>query len=275
VGGISANSDFSFARYTHAGKLDSSFGKNGKVSTDLTGTSALGQILVHQHRLYAIGSLTFGPDESYGVVAAYQLEVPEPAVSIADVTVPESQGFAVVTVRLSRPSTQTVTVNFTTRDGTARQPKDYIAVSYPVLIAPGFRTSEILIPIVNDNKPEGPEQFEVVLTDALNATIRDSVGVVTIVDDDAPITKQKDSLRINASPNPFVSTTTIQLQGGNDKEPVSIRLYDMSGRIIEERSNISTRQRFQLADQYKAGTYIIEAIQGTQRVQQILIKSGR
>jgi len=287
VGGNIGNSDFSFARYTDEGKLDSSFGENGKVTTDLVGTSALGEIAVHQNRLYAVGSLTFGPDESYGVVASYLLKARKPAISIADVTVSESKKLAVVTVRLSAPATRLVCVHFTTRDKTAMYPQDYIRVEDTLLFVPGGNTtSQISIPIVDDQKCEATEQFKVRLTNADNAAIEDSIGVVSITDDDnalitnigadnALITKQSTSLRVNASPNPSPGAFTIQLLGTNLKQQVRIRVYDISGRLIEERMNISIGQSLRLGDQYKAGTYIIEAVQGTQRVHIKVIKSGK
>ena len=83
-------------------------------------------------------------------------------------------------------------MHFITRDKTAIHLQDYINESYPLLFFPGFNTTaKIYIPIVNDNKPEGTEQFEIVLTKALYASIQDSIALVTIPDnDDAVITKQ-------------------------------------------------------------------------------------
>ncbi len=71
--------DFALARYTADGTLDSSFGENGKVITHLDGSSSIQAIALHENRLYAVGSLDSSTGESYGVVAAYQLEAPEPS----------------------------------------------------------------------------------------------------------------------------------------------------------------------------------------------------
>jgi hypothetical protein len=130
---------------------------------------------------------------------------------------------------------------------------------------------------LNDNDCEGTEQFEVLLTKAHNATIQDSVGVVTIEDDDCSlITKQENtSLHIYASPNPSAGAFTVQLQGANLKQPVSIRVYDISGRLLEAREHVSIGQILHLGDQYKAGTYIIEAVQGSRRMQTKVIKTGK
>jgi uncharacterized delta-60 repeat protein len=269
-------SDFALARYTTNGTLDSSFGVNGLETTHLTGSSSIHAIAVHENRLYAVGNLTLFTNESYGVVAAYQLEASKPTVNIADVTVPESKKFAVVTVSLSAPATKWVRVNYTTRDKTATYPQDYLHVRAPLLFAPGTTTAKAYVPLVNDDECEGTEQFEVLLTKAYNSTLQDSIGVVTITDDDhALITKQSTSLRMNASPNPSTGTFTVQLQGSNVKQPVSIRVYDINGRLLEQREHISIGQSLRLGDQYKAGTYIIEALQGNRSVQTKVIKTGQ
>jgi len=269
--------NFAFARYTADGKLDATFGKNGKVITDFGGSASFGDIALHQNRLYAVGSLTVNASNTYGLVAAYRLEASEPSISIADVTVSESKKLAIVTVRLSAPASKIVRVHFTTRNKTAVGNQDYIPISGPLLFIPNVNTTaKIIIPIVDDSQDEGNEQFEIVLTNARNAIIQDSVGVVTIIDDDAaPIAKQGTSLHIQASPNPSASTFTVQLQGSNLKQPIRVRVYDVGGRLIEEKQNISIGQSLRLGDQYKAGAYIIEAVQGSQSVQTKVIKTGK
>jgi uncharacterized delta-60 repeat protein len=276
-----SNYNFALARYMADGTLDASFGENGKVITHLDGSSSIQAIALHENRLYAVGSLTSRlTNESYGAVAAYQLEAPEPTkpmVSISDVTVSESKKYAVVTVSLSAPATKWVRVHCTTRDKTALSPQDYLRVQGALLFIPGVNTTfKIRIPLVDDNVCEPTEQFEVLLTNAHNATLHDSIGVVTITDDDkALITKQGTSLHIHASPNPSAGAFTVQLQGNNVKHPVSIRVYDISGRLLEERENISIGQILHLGNQYKAGTYIIEALQGNRSVQTKVIKTGK
>ena len=281
------SSDFALARYTADGKLDSSFGVNGKLTTDVTNIDILQAIIVDHNNLYAVGGTGsldftrgipyFSQGNSYGAVAAYQLEAPEPAITITDVKVSESKWFAVATVRLSAPTDKLVQVHFTTRDKIAVHWQDYIPISYPLFFVPGVNTTaKIFIPIINDNQQEGDEQFDIVLSDAHNASIQDRKGVVTIMDDDgAPIAKQSSSLHINVSPNPSTNVFTIQLQGSNIKEQASVRVYDVSGRLLEQRNSIFIEQSLRLGDQYKAGTYLIEAVQGSQKVQTKVIKTGQ
>jgi hypothetical protein len=269
--------DFALARYAADGKLDSSFGEGGKEITHLGGNARLQGITLHQNKLYAVGDVTIDATNTYGVVAAYQLEAPEPTISIADVTVSESKKLAVVTVRLSKPTNKVVRVHFITRDKTAVHSQDYLSISGPLLFIPGVNTTaKIIIPILDDNQQEGDEHFEIVLSNAHNATIQDSIGVVTILDNDgSSIAKQSTSLHINVSPNPAADVFTIQLQGSNLKQPVIVRVYDLNGRMIGERSNISIGQSFHLGEQFKTGTYIIEAVQGSHSIQTKVIKTGK
>ncbi|TKK68951.1 T9SS type A sorting domain-containing protein [Ilyomonas limi] len=271
------SADFALARYTTDGVLDSSFGENGKVITPLGGSATIQDIAVHQNRLYAVGS-TSQPDGTYGIIAAYELEAPVPTVSIANVKVLESKKLAVVTVRLSAPASKLVWVHFTTRHKTAVRNQDYIGISGTLLFIPHLNTTaKIFIPIIDDNEHEDDERFEIVLTNARDAAIKDSIGIVTILDNDnALIAKQQSaSLHINVNPNPATNTFTLQLQGSNLKQPVTVRVYDVSGRLVEQKNNIAIGQSLRFGDQYKAGTYIIEAVQGSQSVQMKVIKTGK
>ena len=112
----------------------------------------------------------------------------ETAINIADATILEgNSGSAnvLVAVTLSVPSVQTVTVNYATADGTAVAPADYTTRSGTLSFAPGVTTAQISVPVAGDTRDEVNETFTVTLSGAANATLADSVGVVTITDNDA------------------------------------------------------------------------------------------
>jgi hypothetical protein len=108
--------------------------------------------------------------------------------SIADTAVVEGNAGtaeAVFTVTLSEPSSQVVTVDFATGNGTAAAGSDYQATSGTLTFAPG-QTSQLVSVLVNgDVLHEASETFLVTLTGASNASIADGQGVGTITDDDA------------------------------------------------------------------------------------------
>ncbi len=110
-----------------------------------------------------------------------------PTLRINNVTVDESAGTAVFTITLSRASMQEVTVAFATEDNTATAGQDYQAASGTATIAAGMTTATVTVTILNDTIHEAAtENFRVRLTNPVNATIADDVGVGTIRDDDPP-----------------------------------------------------------------------------------------
>jgi hypothetical protein len=114
---------------------------------------------------------------------------PSPTLAINDVTVTEGNTGtvnAVFTVTLSTVSGQTVTVNYATANGTASSSSDYTSRSGTLTFPAGTTTQTITVPVVGDTLDEPNETFVVNLSGATNATIADSQGVGTIVDDDPP-----------------------------------------------------------------------------------------
>ena len=114
---------------------------------------------------------------------------PLPAITISDVSVAEGNSGptdAVFTVTLSAPSTQMVTVNFTTADGTATTANgDYVAKSGTLTFSPGGALSQTIAVTINgDTAVEANETFNVNLTSATNAYIADNQGVGTITNDE-------------------------------------------------------------------------------------------
>lgn len=113
---------------------------------------------------------------------------PSPTVSISDASVVEGNGGKrnlVFTVTLSAPRSSTVTMNYATRDGTAKAIYDYQAKSGTVSIPAGTTTGTITISVYGDRVREGNEVFYVDLTNLTSGVgFSKNVGVGTIVDDD-------------------------------------------------------------------------------------------
>jgi hypothetical protein len=110
-----------------------------------------------------------------------------PRLTINNVTVTEGTGgttTAVFTVSLSAATTDTVTVNFGTTDGSAAAPNDFLARNGTLTFAPGDTTETIVVDVISDSIDESNEQFFVRLTNAMNAVIGTSQGIGTITDDD-------------------------------------------------------------------------------------------
>jgi hypothetical protein len=111
-----------------------------------------------------------------------------PLVGIDNVELPEGNAGTkpfVFTVSLSAPSPGPVTVNFSTRNGSAQAGSDYIAASGTLTFAPGEVTKQITVQVNGDTQPEAIEVFFVDLSNASGAVIGDSEGLGRIFEDDA------------------------------------------------------------------------------------------
>ena len=108
--------------------------------------------------------------------------------AIGDVTLNEGNGGTTpftFTVTLSNPSSTPVSASWATADGTTANPSDYATASGTVLFSPGDVSETITISVVGDTVPEPDETFVVGLSGAAGATIGDSQGTGTILNEDA------------------------------------------------------------------------------------------
>ena len=112
-----------------------------------------------------------------------------PTLSVGDVSVHEGDsGFVTIDVplRLSAASGFVVTVAYSTADGTATSPADYLSAADAAMIPAGATEHMVTLQVRGDTVDELDETFELRLSNAVNATLADAAGQVTIVDDDAP-----------------------------------------------------------------------------------------
>ncbi len=110
-----------------------------------------------------------------------------PSLTITDTTVTEGNAgtvTATLTVTASTSSSQTMTVNYATANGTASSGPDYVAGSGTLTFAAGVTSQPINITVNADALNEALETVLVNLSGAVNASIADAQGVVSIADDD-------------------------------------------------------------------------------------------
>ncbi|MBS7790189.1 cellulase family glycosylhydrolase [Roseococcus sp. SDR] len=122
--------------------------------------------------------ITFGTTET--------LATP-PAVTISDAVLLEGASGTkemVFTIALSKPATETVTIPWSTQDGTALAGSDYQAASGSVTFAPGETSKTISVIILGDAAVEANETFGVVLGAPAGATLADGMALGTIQNDD-------------------------------------------------------------------------------------------
>ena len=112
-----------------------------------------------------------------------------PTISISNATVNENSNSPIrFTVTLNRISSQPVTVDWATADGSAQAGSDYTSAFGTLAFATGETSKTIDISLVNDSIDEGVETFSINLSNASGAHIADGEGTGTIQNSD-PIPK--------------------------------------------------------------------------------------
>ncbi|NBT14158.1 MAG: hypothetical protein EBS56_11375, partial [Planctomycetia bacterium] len=91
---------------------------------------------------------------------------------------------ATFTVSLSAASTQPVTVQYATANGTAVAGSDYAAASGTLTFAPGETQKLVTVLVSRDTTAEASETFSLTLSNPTNATLTKAAATGTIVDDD-------------------------------------------------------------------------------------------
>ncbi len=94
---------------------------------------------------------------------------------------------------------------------------------------------------------------------------------VTIIE---PVTMNK--LEPVVMGNPSTHFFSVQLKSRQLNMPISMRVADMEGRLIEQRQALSANSTIQFGHTYATGQYVVEWIQGTERkvVQLVKINAG-
>ena len=120
------------------------------------------------------------------------------SLSVADTQVQEGAGAtADFTVTLNRAASQTVTVDWTTVDGTAAAGEDYTAASGTLTFGPGQTSKTVSVVILDDTAEDSGETFTLQLGNASGATLADAEATGTISDEESPVVS---TLRIDGVP---------------------------------------------------------------------------
>jgi hypothetical protein len=207
-------------------------------------------------------------------------------ISISDVSVTEgNKGQKTMTfkVTLNKKSPKTITVAFSTTNGSATAPGDYGSKSGTVNFAPRTKKKSIGITIKGDRQKEPNETFTVNLSNPVNAGIADGTGIGTILNDDGttatqPVTHANNNTinrSVKVTPNPAQSVLYVLLYGYTG--PVTIQLYSEEGKVLKQQKVQSafikyTRQQLNVSD-IASGVYFLTVIdeKGNRQTQKVIV----
>lgn len=111
-------------------------------------------------------------------------------ISINDISMNEGTGGTSnmeFSLTLSTALTQEASVKITTKDGFAKAVEDYQALNQVVVFKAGETVKKVSVTIVADDLKEGIDEFQVLLSDAVNCNIFDGIGLGVINNDDTKI----------------------------------------------------------------------------------------
>jgi hypothetical protein len=84
---------------------------------------------------------------------------------------------------------------------------------------------------------------------------------------------EEQPLRVTVLPNPSSSYFTIMPTSGG-KQPMTMRILDAAGRMIETKTGVQANGSLQIGHLYRPGIYVIETMQGKQKVFSRIIKTA-
>lgn len=138
-----------------------------------------------------------------------------PAISVSDVSfIEQNTGETAVsfTVKLSRASTEKITLRYGTSSRTATAPADYTAVPGTTLtFAPGETSKTVAVMVKGDLIDETDETFRLLLSSPTGAVIADNEGVCTIIDNDATPALKVNSTVVAETNSATVANFTVSL----------------------------------------------------------------
>jgi len=129
------------------------------------------------------------PSTKDGALLAFTKLAAEPLVEVADATGSEKQRGVTVALRVNPPSSKDVTVNFQTRQDSAREGMDFIARSGSVIIPAGAATATLDLGVVDDAGSEPTERFFLDILGGSGAIVTPTEVELWITDNDAALSR--------------------------------------------------------------------------------------
>ena len=185
-----------------------------------------------------------------------------PTLSVSDVRAGEAVGEMAFAVTLSLASSNEVTVDYATSNGTAGAGSDYTAATGTLTFAAGTTTAQaIRVPIVDDTVDEEEEEtFAVTLRNAANAHLAGAAATLTVTgtitdNDDPAVTVAFAAGAYTATERGTAATVTVRLSKDPERT-VAIPITDTpgSGVLATDYSGVPGSVAFAAGDTQKTFT---------------------
>ena len=192
--------------------------------------------------------------------ASATLTVTQPSLSVDDPSVLEGDaGTATLTftVTMAPASSQTITVDYATSDGTATAGSDYTAATGTLTFNPSVTTQTVSVTVTSDATIEPDETVILTLSNPSNATIGDATGTGTITTDDvAPTDFTAPTLDLVSRASPTDERTNVNALTWVLEFSEAVRRVDVTDFAVT------------------GSTASVSAISGSGRVYQVTVSGG-
>jgi hypothetical protein len=123
---------------------------------------------------------------------------------------------AVFTVSLSAPSDQPVTVGYATADESAKERVDYVPNAGTLTFAPGETAKTVAVAVLGDTMDEFNESFSLGLSNPAGATLAETRGTGTILDNDPRPSVSASDLRVDEAAGEAVFQLSLSAESGKE-----------------------------------------------------------
>ena len=230
--GTSFGSGYVFTGSVGTGRLHSTGGLGGYRGNVVVGNPS-------RRPFEAGGASALSEFPFYGLSGVFQVDpsseaTVQPVLWVSDSTGYEFRRAMFFSVTLDPPATETVTVDYSTVDGSAEAGTDYTATSGTLTFRPGQAWSAVRVVIIDDSVNDSGQTFKLVLSNASNATIADSEGLGKIFNSDP----NAHEVSIAAGTSPVTEGTeaefTLSRTEGSTEEALTVTVeVTESGAMIE------------------------------------------
>ena len=157
-----------------------------------------------------------------------------------DYEVNEGEGTATITVTLDAPSSETITVDYATSDGSATAGDDYTAISGTLTFDPDEVVQTFEVPILDDEEDEDDETVTLSISNPTNATLGTrNAATLTIIDDDLlTVDFSSSTYDVNESAGAATITATLNAES-SEQVIVNYQSSDITASAGEDYTAVS------------------------------------
>lgn len=167
---------------------------------------------------------------------------------MSDVILDEKGGQAYFAVTLDKASVNNVSVSYATQDSSANSGSDYQAVNGSVTFLPGETAKMIPVTVFDDSQTENTENFNFILSNAVNATLPLNQTQAIIPANDKIVTGEQPFISVSDIVIGEIDTTATFLvtlnQPSNQTVSVTYKTFDQSASSYNSPNWFITREIF-------------------------------